>query len=138
MNKAYITGILFFIGTFFIQAQNTIAVEIKNFDSDQGVVLVGLYNSESSFMEKEYKGKILKVEDEKVVLLFNALPDGSYAILVIHDEDENGELTTNFIGIPKEKYGASNNAPSKFGPPKWKDAKFEVKNGQVVKQKITL
>lgn len=134
----YISGILFLMGTFFIHAQNTIAVEINNFESDRGVVLVGLYNSTTTFMEKEYKGEILKIKDKQVVLNFSDLPDGSYAILVVHDEDENGELSTNFIGIPKEKYGASNNAPSKFGPPKWKDAKFEVKNRQVVSQKIAL
>lgn len=138
MNKIYLTPIFFLIGIYFMNAQNTIEVEINNFDSDKGKVMVGLYNSETSFMEKEYKGRILDIESDPVMVSFDDVPDGNYAILVVHDEDENGELTTNFLGIPKEKYGASNNAPSRFGPPKWIDAKFEVKKGQVVKQEITL
>lgn len=138
MRKAYITGIFCFMASFLVNAQNTVEVEINNFDSEKGVALVGLYNAEASFMDKEYKGQILKVKDKQVILNFTDLPDGDYAILVIHDEDEDGELSTNFLGIPTEKYGASNNAPSMFGPPKWKDAKFELKNGQVIKQEITL
>lgn len=138
MSRAYFTGFLFLIGTFFVNAQNTIEVEINNFDSNKGVALIGLYNTESSFLVEEYQGLEADVRDKKVILSFTDIPDGTYAISVFHDEDENGELTTNFIGIPKEAYGSSNNAPSNFGPPKWKDAKFEVRNGQTVKQKITL
>lgn len=128
-----------FLGaTLFTNAQNQIKVEIDKFESDKGVAFVGLYNTEGSFLEKEYKGQKAFIKDSKVALSFIDIPDGTYAISVFHDEDENGELTTNFIGIPKESYGSSNNAPSRFGPPKWNDAKFEVRNGQVVKQKIRL
>ncbi len=138
MNKAIYIMMFFLGGSLFLNAQNKIEVEIINFDSDKGVAMVGLYNSESSFLEKEYKGEKAAISGKKVVVSFTNIPDGFYAISVFHDEDENGELTTNFLGIPKEAYGASNNAPGRFGPPKWKDAKFEVRNGQTVKQKISL
>ena len=38
------------------------------------------------------------------------IPPGTYAIKLHIDENENGELDTNFLGIPKEQYGISNNA----------------------------
>jgi uncharacterized protein (DUF2141 family) len=130
--------LIFLFGTFLTSAQNTIEVEITNFDNNAGVAFVGLYNSEESFLKTLYKGEKAEIKNRKVVLSFKDIPDGTYAISTFHDEDENGELTTNFLGIPKESYGASNDAPARFGPPKWKDARFEVRNGETVYQKIKL
>lgn len=138
MNKFILLLAAFLCGNLFSNAQNNIEVEIDNFSSNKGKALVALYNSETTFLKKELKGEIVPIQNNKVLLIFKDLPDGTYAVSVVHDEDENNELTTNFIGIPKESYGSSNNAPSKFGPPKWKDARFEVKNNATVKQKITL
>ena len=50
----------------------------------------------------------------------------------VHDENENNKLDTNFLGIPKESFGCSNNAKGFMGPPKWEDAKFEISNKDVV------
>lgn len=129
--------IVFFCGNFTLHAQNSIEVEITNFASDKGVVQIGLFNTETSFLDKIYKGKEVKIKDRKAVTIFTEIPDGTYAISVFHDKNEDKKLNT-FLGIPAENYGASNNAPSKFGPPKWKDAKFEVRNGELLKQKISL
>jgi len=41
---------------------------------------------------------------------------GKYAVSVFHDENSNGKLDTNFLGIPREGVGASNNAKGHFGP----------------------
>ena len=40
--------------------------------------------------------------------------------------NNNNKLDTNLFGIPKEPYGFSNNARSKWGPPKYEIAKFEL------------
>lgn len=130
--------LLFFCGTLFLGAQNTIEVEITNFDNNNGLAFIGLYNAEASFLKTLYRGEKANITNRKVVITFSDIPDGTYAISAFHDEDENGELTTNFLGIPKERYGASNDAPSRFGPPKWKDARFQVKGGDTIYQKITL
>ena len=138
MKTSLVTLLVILSETLFLKAQNSIDVEIVNFKSDEGIVLVGLYNSESSFLKEAFIGRKVDVKNNKAVVSFKDVPDGFYAITVVHDKDENDELTTNFLGIPKESYGASNDAPAMFGPPKWKDAKFEVKDGKVVKQKINL
>ncbi|UJH92794.1 DUF2141 domain-containing protein [Antarcticibacterium sp. 1MA-6-2] len=129
---------VFLFGTLYLHAQNSIEVEIDNFKSDKGLVLLGLYNTEASFLETPFKGEKVKISGGKATFTFTNIPDGTYAITLIHDEDKNDELTKNFLGIPKEGYGASNDAPANFGPPKWKDAKFEISNGETVKQKIRL
>lgn len=138
MKKSLFT-LLFSLSAIFISnAQNTVEVEIVNFDSNKGMAYVALYNSEGTFLKKELKGGMTDIQNQMAKLTFRDLPDGEYAISVFHDADGNGELTTNFLGIPKEKYGASNDAPARFGPPKWNDARFDVRNNSIVKQKITL
>ena len=129
--------LVFLAGSLILNAQNTIEVEIINFASDKGVAQIGLFNTESSFLDKVYKGKEVKIKNQKAVATFTDIPDGTYAISVFHDKNKDEKLNT-LLGIPTENYAASNNAPSKFGPPKWKDAKFEVRNGEIVKQKISL
>ena len=42
----------------------------------------------------------------------------------MHDENRNGKLDTNFLGIPKEGVGASNNPKSRFGPPSFEESMF--------------
>ncbi|MDT0651955.1 DUF2141 domain-containing protein [Autumnicola edwardsiae] len=138
MNKIFPLLIFFFFATSFLNAQNKIQVEITNCKSDQGFVLVALHNTEDSFLKEEFLGRKSEINGEKVVVEFGNVPDGIYAISLFHDEDANGEMNTNFIGLPKENYGVSNNAPANFGPPKWNDAKFEVKNGETLKQEIQL
>jgi uncharacterized protein (DUF2141 family) len=54
------------------------------------------------------------------------LPAGQYALLVFHDRDNDGQLARNFLGLPKEPSGLSNNARPRFGPPRFKAAVFTV------------
>ncbi len=62
------------------------------------------------------------------------LPPGSYAFSAYLDVNGNGELDSNFIGIPKEPVALSNNARPRFGPPKFKDARFELGEAGVSQQ----
>jgi len=57
-------------------------------------------------------------------VVFEDLPFGEYAVSLMHDENRNGKIDTNFLGIPKEGYGASNDAKAVLGPPKYADARF--------------
>jgi len=52
----------------------------------------------------------------------------------MHDLNGNGELDTNFVGLPQEPYGFSNNATANFGPPKWNDIRFQLdgNNQQII------
>ena len=59
-------------------------------------------------------------------VVFPALPDGVYAVSVFHDENMNERLDKNFMGVPKEGYGASNNPKKKMGPPNFDEAKFQL------------
>lgn len=56
---------------------------------------------------------------------FKDLPPGTYAVQVMHDENGNGKLDTNFVGMPTEGYGFSNN-PRVMRKPTWDEARFEL------------
>lgn len=64
------------------------------------------------------------------------LRPGAYALAVIHDENGNGKLDT-FAGIPREGYGFSRNAPVRFGPPRFKAARFTIE-GETASQQVTM
>jgi len=70
----------------------------------------------------------IKVDGQSVVWKISDVPYGDYGIAAFHDENSNGKMDKNLLGIPKERYGFSNNVRATFGPPKWEKAKFAVKN----------
>lgn len=113
-----------------------IEVEIAGVESNAGQMVIGLYSSDDQWLKKIYKGTYSAINDGKAHATFKDIPEGEYAISVFHDEDNNGKLKT-FMGIPRETVGCSNNAPARFGPPKWQDAKFKITD-KVVKQHIQL
>ena len=119
------------LNTTFSYAQDTnihdVKVHINGLKNSKGKLLVGLYTDEASFLKKQFKSKVVTIENEKGTLVFKDVPEGIYAVSFIHDKNDNGKMDTNFMGIPKEDYGCSNNAKGFMGPPKWEDAKFELK-----------
>jgi uncharacterized protein (DUF2141 family) len=110
-------------------AGHTLTVEAHNLDSDSGYVLLILFKGEEGFPSDAerahaYTGELVK--GKKATLQFRDLPSGEYAIAALHDENSNGKMDTNMLGIPKEAYGASNDANNPFGPPKYADARFTL------------
>jgi len=139
VKKIVTTAFLFSLFIGFAQEKNTgtINIEISNISNEKGNIMVGLYNSEKTWLGKLYTGTVSEIKKGKANATLSYIPEGTYAIAVYHDEDADGELDM-FLGmIPTEDTGASNNAPAKYGPPKWKDAKFEIK-GNTINQQITL
>ena len=68
---------------------------------------------------------------------FKDLPQGTFAVSVLHDENCNGKMDKNFVGVPKEGYGASNNPKKKKRAPTFEEAKFSLNSsGQAIE--ITL
>jgi uncharacterized protein (DUF2141 family) len=113
-----------------LEAQDThnITVTVKGIDSNEGQIFLALYDNESDFLDKSFKGTKSKIQNNQCVVTFENIPSGVYAVSIFHDANDNGKMDTNFMGIPKEDYGCSNDASGFMGPPKWSDAKFELKD----------
>ena len=107
-------------------AQHSLDVIVKNIKTTEGTVRVAIFTNEKDFLKNAYQGKSVKVSGNTAIVSFDGLPSGAYAISLFHDENDNGELDTNFIGIPKEGFAFGNNAMGTFGPPSFDRAKVEV------------
>ncbi len=104
----------------------TLSIEINNIKSPGGKVWIGIYDSESSFLIKE-KAILEGVAIEKEGLLTVEIPDlkfGQYAVAVFHDENNNGKMDRNAIGIPSEPFAFSRIPKSKWRLPKFEEVKF--------------
>ncbi|MBD0400135.1 DUF2141 domain-containing protein [Flammeovirga sp. EKP202] len=123
-----------------MEDKNTVEVTITEVTSDKGKLMIGLYNKENTFpkYEEVYQGQIISAQKGKVNCTFSNLPKGEYAIAVWHDENNNQSLDTNWVGIPKEKYGFSNNPDSRFGAPSFKKATFDFNQDKTISLTIKL
>jgi len=99
---------------------------ITGFSNNDGDCWFAIDNSEEVYEREDtvWIGKILQIENNQVIVIIDSLEYGEYAVKVFHDENKNGELDTDFLGIPDEDYSFSNNVSSWFGPPSWERAKF--------------
>ncbi len=115
-----------------VQNNFDITINVKDANSNNGKMYIALYNTASGFLEKTYKADIIELKNTSCSVTFKDIPEGTYAVSIFHDENNNGKLDTNFFGIPSEDYGCSNNATGFMGPPKWDDAKFQLTENKSV------
>jgi uncharacterized protein (DUF2141 family) len=125
MKKSILTTVILVSG--FINAQKVdLEVKMSGFKNNTGKVKVGLYNSEKTFLKSTTVSLTSNITDNKSLVVFKDLEIGEYAVSIYHDENENGIMDKNMVGIPKEDYAASNNAKGFMGPPKYQDAKLNL------------
>jgi len=115
-------------------ADNVIHVDISGLRSDKGQMLCALFSSAEAFPTKAEKAVArltAKIAERQAVCDFTGVAPGTYAVSVVHDENSNGKLDRNFIGMPREGVGASNDAKGHMGPPKFNAASFPYKGGRL-------
>jgi uncharacterized protein (DUF2141 family) len=106
-------------------AAATVEVHVTAVAGGKGSVKVAVCDRERFLKQCAYSASAPARDGENVILVPN-VPKGTWAVLAYQDANGNGELDRNFIGIPKENYGFSRDAASKFGPPGFDDAAIEV------------
>lgn len=113
----------------FAQDQKTsiITVTIENFTSNEGKAGIALHTSDTFMKGRGLQNLESEIKDGKATFTFENVKAGEYAILVLHDKNENGRMDFEANGMPIEAYGVSNNSMS-FGPPSYENAKFNVNN----------
>jgi uncharacterized protein (DUF2141 family) len=117
-----------------------IDVEIVGLRNNKGQVSCALYASAEGFPKDSQKAihrDTSLISEKKTSCKFSGIEPGIYAVSVFHDENSNGKLDTNFLGIPREGVGASNDAKGHMGPPKFHAAQFQFSGGRL-NLKITI
>jgi len=118
------------------ETSHELTVEVKNIKAIKGSLRYAIYTEDESFLKEAFTFGGTEILDSTVEFKVSGLEEGTYAVSVFHDENNNGELDANFIGIPTEPYAFSNNAKGRFGPPSFEDCQFTI--GKSTKIEIEL
>ncbi len=128
MNYFFLLVSLFFtLETMGQSNQTSLQVSISGASSDAGSIRILVFSKPSGFpdqVKQAVRSISLAPKSGKANFKLTDLPSGTYAIGVIHDQDNNGKLSTNAVGYPTEKFGFSKNPKVYFGPPSFEKAAF--------------
>ncbi len=101
---------------------------VKIAGSAKGKVRFAIYDSEENFKNRKFEAVASAgIENGISKVTFSGLPSKNYAIICYHDVNNNKRLDFQSNGMPMEDYGATNNIFN-YGPPRFDDAKFELKD----------
>jgi uncharacterized protein (DUF2141 family) len=105
----------------------TITVVTTGLENEKGSVLVQLANSATDYKEDDdaFRYAQGKPQGGRATFTFENVPYGAYAIKAFHDENDNRKIDFGWRG-PTERYGFSNGARGRMGPPKFDEAKFTL------------
>jgi len=109
------------------QGPGTIYVSIAGFHNDRGWALAGLFKSSKGFPSDFsycYETATAEINEGQASIIFTNVPLGEYAVSVVHDTDMDNNFDRNWLFLPAEGYGTSNNAMGMFGPGDYSGAKF--------------
>ncbi|HUH28910.1 DUF2141 domain-containing protein [Gelidibacter sp.] len=126
---------LSFLTSFFGSDNPELTIHIQNIKSLKGEIIIGVFNTDKDFLKDgvAIKNYTITVDKTTETIVIKDLPKGEYAISLYHDENSDNECNRNFLGIPKEGYGFSNNVKPKFSAPSYKDCKFTLGQDHTLK-----
>lgn len=137
-----IAGIILLLTSFGYQKPETysLTIEVADLRNSNGVVQFSLYNKADVFPDEHYKNYYRQMHEEidkgTSKITFTDLPPGKYAVNILHDEDENGEIKKGLI-LPKEGIGFSNyQSIGLSNRPKFSKAAFVLQEDKTIAVKI--
>lgn len=118
-----------------------IHVNILNIKNSTGTVACALFETAEGFpkdfLRRATNVMVIKIRKVQARCDFEDIPPGTYAMAVIHDENMNGELDANWLGVPTEGYGFSNDAKGLVGAPSFSSASFTY-DGENIEMTMSL
>ncbi len=147
IHKNYITMsifLLFFQSVFFypIHSENAVKNSASGFDLE--IKIVNIKNNSGQIALRLLDGKkgivtqqFVSINNKTSTLTIKDLSKGKYAVQIYHDENRNGKLDFNFLGIPKEGYGFSNDARGFMSEPAFEKQLFPHDKDQMIQIKLS-
>jgi uncharacterized protein (DUF2141 family) len=117
----------------------TVEVIITGIRSEKGQIVIGVFKDdesfqkEKSFMEKRFVKSGISNREMRVQF---SLETGTYGLSLLDDENSNGKMEFNFLGIPKEGFGFSDYYHKGIKKPKFDSYKFSINKDQT--KRITI
>ncbi len=140
MIKRYLTLITAALTSSFTIASEdlTLKVQVVGATPSKGQIVLSLFDSPNRHLKKPLVSLRQNVNaNGEATFQLSGLEDSQYSVSVFYDEDQDGELNTNFIGIPTELIGFSNNARGRFGPPSFDQTKFSPSSELPIKIRLS-
>jgi uncharacterized protein (DUF2141 family) len=111
-----------------------VVVSVSGVPNASGSVGCGLFSGERGFPMDNSAAQMvwLPADPKGVSCVFADVAPGPYAVSVLHDRNGNRKVNTNFVGMPKEAWGVSNNVRPTLRPPRFDEAAFKVETGRAV------
>jgi len=111
-------------------ASPTLTVRVDGIRGTKGLLRVAVFNKADGWLEngKDVQGVSRKITATSMTFSFNRLKPGAYAVSVLHDLNENGQMDMRWLPWPKplEGVAASRNPRPRAGPPTWKGSVFDL------------
>ena len=126
MKRIIITISILLAGLGLFGQAGDLNVRITGLKNNNGKCIIYIFDSKEGFPakpEKAFRSLSGDIRQNMCTVAISGLQPGEYAIAVVHDENGNKKIDTNFLGIPREGLGSSNN-PKSFGPPSFNDSRF--------------
>lgn len=137
--KLVLATFIFLFVSYDAEAQNVNTnLVVTNLPAKKGSLIIAWYDNADEFTKpkKALYQHVVKTNGEgSVSTVFTNIPKGEYAIAMYFDENDNNKMDTNFLGIPIERYGFSNNKYFATRACTYEEAKFSIKQDN---QKITV
>ena len=130
---------LFLLPSFGQVQEKGLRLTVTGLRNEKGYVLVSLFREGVGYPDdagKAFKKGKAVITNKKAVILFTDVPAGSYAIAILHDENNDQQMNKTALGLPREGYGFSNNVMGAFGPPSYRRASFKHEAGKLTETTI--
>ncbi len=138
MKTLYFIFILFLISKIGFCQNSALEITVTNIRNSTGTIKWAVFKNETQF--KKYDDYVdagyVNAKQGNVIITTKNIPDGNYAISVYHDENNNSEIDFNFLGLPTEGFGFSNNPVIYFGPPSFRECCFDKSGKKNVSIKV--
>jgi uncharacterized protein (DUF2141 family) len=120
---------------------STLTVQVTGARNDRGQVALLVFRDPAGYPDdprRALRSHVAPLKDRSTTVLVRDLPPGRYVVTLIHDENRNGKLDTNILGIPTEGYGFSNNPKVGLSAPAFGACTFVVPSGAAARIDIGL
>lgn len=115
----------------FCQSASTVLLEVSGFKNTRGTLNCRLFARAADFPDGEGVVTMrVPISGVTTSCSFSNIEPGTYAVAVVHDENSNGRMDKNFVGVPTEGYGVSNNKTYALSAPKWEESMFTASSGE--------
>jgi uncharacterized protein (DUF2141 family) len=124
---AFVAAMAFLASPAFSESSSTVLIEVAGFKNTRGTLNCRLFTKAADFPDGEGIVTLrVTITGSNTSCSFSNIEPGTYAIAVVHDENGNGKLDKNFVGVPSEGYGVSNNKTYALSAPKWDESTFKL------------